>query len=51
LRPGPAPAANQSTLNRTRFEAHAARLSNRAAERQRELDVKKAAASRRAVEP
>jgi Na+-translocating ferredoxin:NAD+ oxidoreductase subunit B len=51
MRPGAQPAANQSTLNRTRFEAHGARLLNRATERQRELDAKKAAAPRRAVEP
>jgi electron transport complex protein RnfB len=51
MRPGAQPAADQSTLNRARFEAHGARLSNRAIERQRELDAKKAAAPRRAVEP
>jgi len=51
MRPGPAPAAIQPALNRARFEAHAARLLNRAAERQRELDAKKAAASRPAAEP
>jgi Na+-translocating ferredoxin:NAD+ oxidoreductase subunit B len=51
MRPGPAPAANQPALNRARFEAHGARLLHRAAERQRELDIKKAAAPRRAGEP
>lgn len=52
LRPGAEPAANQATLNRARFEAHNARLLNRTAERQRELDAKKAAAPRRlASEP
>jgi electron transport complex protein RnfB len=51
LEPGPEPAANQSALNRVRFEAHAARLLNRAAERQRELDAMKAGAARRAAEP
>jgi electron transport complex protein RnfB len=51
MRPGPEPAANQAALNRVRFEAHAARLLNQAAERQRELDAKKAAASRRTAEP
>src|SRR5229473_4098229 len=45
MRPQPEPAANQAALNRLRFEAHAARLLNRAAERQRELDLKKAAAA------
>jgi electron transport complex protein RnfB len=51
MRPQPKPAANQAALNRLRFEAHAARLLNRAAERQRELDLKKAAAAHRAAEP
>jgi electron transport complex protein RnfB len=51
LRTGPAPKVNQSTLNRIRFEAHAARLSDLAAERQRQLDAKKASALRRAAEP
>jgi electron transport complex protein RnfB len=50
MRPGPAPAANQAALNRMRFDAHAARLLNRAVERQRELDAKKAAAPRRPAE-
>ena len=47
LVPGPAPAQDQAALNRMRFEAHDARLKNRAVERQRELDAKKAAAVRR----
>jgi hypothetical protein len=34
-----------------RFDAHGARLLNRTVERQRELDAKKAGASRRAAEP
>jgi Na+-translocating ferredoxin:NAD+ oxidoreductase subunit B len=51
MRPGPEPAANQSTLNRARFDAHGARLLHRAGERQRELDAKKAAAPRRAAGP
>jgi hypothetical protein len=50
MRPGPEPAANQPALNRMRFDAHAARLLNRAVERQRELDAKKAAAPRRPAE-
>jgi electron transport complex protein RnfB len=50
MRPGAEPAANQPALNRVRFEAHSVRLLNRAAERQRELDAKKAAAPRRAAE-
>jgi Na+-translocating ferredoxin:NAD+ oxidoreductase RNF subunit RnfB len=51
MRPQPKPVANQAALNRLRFEAHAARLLNQAAERQRELDLKKAAAAHRAAEP
>ena len=51
LREGPEPAANQASLNRTRFDAHSARLLHRAGQRQRELDDKKAAASRRNIEP
>jgi len=50
LRDGPPPAANQSALNRVRFEAHAARHAEQAAVRQRELDLKKAAASRGALD-
>jgi Na+-translocating ferredoxin:NAD+ oxidoreductase subunit B len=51
LKPGPQPAAYQPALNRARFEAHGTRLLHRATERQRELDSKKAAASRRTAEP
>jgi Na+-translocating ferredoxin:NAD+ oxidoreductase subunit B len=52
LRPAAETAANQPALNRERFEAHDRRLLNRVAQRRRELDVKKAAASRRpAAEP
>jgi electron transport complex protein RnfB len=51
MRTGPPPAPNQPALNRMRFDAHGARLLNRAAERQRELAAKKAAASRRPAEP
>ncbi|HXA35793.1 MAG TPA: RnfABCDGE type electron transport complex subunit B [Steroidobacteraceae bacterium] len=50
LKASPSPAANQPALNRKRFDAHTARLLNRAAERQREIDAKKAAALRRSVE-
>jgi electron transport complex protein RnfB len=45
MRPGPASAANQADLNRTRSEAHTERLLRRAQERQRELDAKKATVS------
>ncbi len=51
LREGPEPAANQPALNRARFDAHGARLLHRTGERQRQLDAKKAAASRRTTEP
>jgi electron transport complex protein RnfB len=44
LKEGAPPAANQSLLNRMRFDAHSARLRDQAIERQRELDLKKAAA-------
>ncbi len=47
---GPSPAANQPALNRMRFEAHTARHAHLAARRQRELDAKKAAAPRGALE-
>ena len=46
LRAGPQPAAHQASLNRMRFDAHNARLLQRTAERQRELDAKKAAVPR-----
>ncbi len=51
MREAPAPAANQPTLNRTRHEAHVARLRTLGRERQRALDAKKAAAPRRAADP
>jgi electron transport complex protein RnfB len=47
LKAAPGAGTNQPALNRMRFDAHNARLLNRAAERQRELDAKKAAAPRR----
>ena len=46
MRPGPEPAVNRPHLNRTRYQSHAARLRRRAAERQCELDAKKAGAPR-----
>ena len=46
MRPAGATAGNDPALNRARFESHSARLSNRAAQRQRLLDAKKAAARR-----
>jgi electron transport complex protein RnfB len=51
MRPAAPPAAEQAALNRERFAAHSARLSNRAVERQRELDAKKATAARRQAMP
>jgi electron transport complex protein RnfB len=47
LEDGPEPTLHQPALNRIRFDAHTARLQNRAAERQRTLDAKKAAVPRR----
>jgi hypothetical protein len=49
MHPAAPPAEAQAALNRERFAAHSARLLNRAAERQRELDAKKATARRQAV--
>jgi electron transport complex protein RnfB len=47
MRTASEPAANQPALNRDRYAAHTARLANQAAERQRQLDAKKATAARR----
>jgi Na+-translocating ferredoxin:NAD+ oxidoreductase subunit B len=46
----PAPAANHAEANRRRYEVHTHRLSQRVEERQRALDIKKAAASQRPPE-
>jgi Na+-translocating ferredoxin:NAD+ oxidoreductase subunit B len=51
MRPGPPPAANQSMVNRRRFDVHTARLLKRGIERQRELDAKKATAPRQKMDP
>jgi Na+-translocating ferredoxin:NAD+ oxidoreductase subunit B len=51
LKMAPEPAATEAPLNRTRFEAHTARLANRTLERHRELAAKKAAAARRVSQP
>ena len=51
MRPGPPPAADQSMVNRRRFDAHTARLLKRGIERQRELDAKKATAPRQKIDP
>jgi electron transport complex protein RnfB len=45
------PAANEPAVNRERFAAHTSRLKSLAAERQRELDAKKAVAPRRSAAP
>ena len=47
MRPAPESASNEPLLNRRRYGAHAARLAEQAAERQRQLDAKKASAGRR----
>jgi electron transport complex protein RnfB len=51
MRTAPEPAVNRPALNRERYAAHASRLSNQAAERQRQLDAKKAIAARRSGVP
>jgi len=51
MRTAPEPAANQPVLNRKRYAAHTARFANQAAERQRQLDAKKATAARRSSAP
>jgi electron transport complex protein RnfB len=47
MRPAPLPAMNQAALNRERYHAHERRLVERAQERQRQIDAKKAAAHHR----
>jgi electron transport complex protein RnfB len=51
MREAPASATSQPALNRERFAAHVSRLANQAAERQRQLDAKKANAARRTALP
>ena len=51
MKPAPASVANEPPRNRARFEAHQARFERRSLERQRMLDVKKAALARRTNEP
>ena len=48
MRAAPA-AANQPALNKARYAAHAGRLAAQAAERQQQLDAKKATAARRSA--
>jgi electron transport complex protein RnfB len=45
------PVVNEPTLNKERYAAHSARLAAQAAERQRQLDAKKASAARRPALP
>jgi Na+-translocating ferredoxin:NAD+ oxidoreductase subunit B len=47
MRAAPAQASNQPALNRRRYNAHTTRLHRQAAERQAQLDAKKATAARR----
>jgi electron transport complex protein RnfB len=51
MRPAPELAGNRPALNRERYTAHTSRLLNQAAERQRQLDAKKAVAVRRSGAP
>jgi Na+-translocating ferredoxin:NAD+ oxidoreductase subunit B len=51
MRPAAAASVNEPLLNRRRYDTHTARLANQAAERQRQLDAKKAGAVRRAALP
>ena len=51
MRAAPQPAANDPALNRERYAAHTGRLASQAAERQRQLDAKKATAVRRLSVP
>jgi Na+-translocating ferredoxin:NAD+ oxidoreductase subunit B len=51
MRAAPESAVNQPPLNRERYDAHTARLAAQAAERQQQLDAKKATAARRASLP
>jgi H+/Na+-translocating ferredoxin:NAD+ oxidoreductase subunit B len=51
MRAAPQPAVNQPSLNKERYAAHTDRLASQAAERQRQLDAKKATAARRLSVP
>jgi electron transport complex protein RnfB len=44
MRPGPSAMSTEPAVNRARFQAHTARATNRARDRQRALDAKKATA-------
>jgi electron transport complex protein RnfB len=47
MRAAPEPSINRPPLNKERYAAHTERLASQAAERQRQLDAKKATAARR----
>jgi electron transport complex protein RnfB len=51
MRAAPEVAENKPALNRERYAAHTARLHNQAAQRQQQLDAKKAIAARRSGAP
>jgi electron transport complex protein RnfB len=51
MRSVPHPAVNQPSLNKEHYAAHTDRLATQAAERQRQLDAKKATAARRSALP
>jgi electron transport complex protein RnfB len=51
MRAAPEPAENKPALNRERYAAHTSRLLDQAAERQRQLDAKKALVVRRVSAP
>jgi electron transport complex protein RnfB len=51
MRAAPGSAVNDAMLNRERYAAHTSRLLNQAAERQQQLDAKKAGATRRLSVP
>jgi electron transport complex protein RnfB len=51
MRPAPPTLVNDPALNKERYAAHTGRLEAQAAERQRQLDAKKATAARRIGAP
>jgi Na+-translocating ferredoxin:NAD+ oxidoreductase subunit B len=51
MRAAPHPAINQPSLNKERYASHTNRLASQAAERQRQLDAKKATVARRLSVP
>jgi hypothetical protein len=51
MRAAPEHAINDPELNRRRYSAHTARLETQIADRQRQLDLKKASVARRSSSP